>query len=118
VSVSAATLAAVLLGGALAGCSSGSSRSSAPAPRPDATARASHVQRLASIGDVIVRREGRKGVVIRDRATRGKRFFLTGMQAGECLSYLKANPGASAKDVRAACPGEAVAATKTTPGQG
>ena len=78
--------------------------------------------------------------MIRDRATRGKRFFLSGMQAGECLSYLKANPGASAKDVRAACPGEAVVAmvrkqiaaqarkkqhsstsptkTKTKPGQG
>lgn len=56
---------------------------------------------------VIVRREARKGIVLRDRATGGKRFYLTGMQAGECLSYLKANPSASAKDVRAACPGEA-----------
>jgi hypothetical protein len=59
---------------------------------------------------LIVRRGGRDGIVIRDRATHGKRFVLTGIQAGECLSYLKANPSASAKDVRAACPGEAVAA--------
>jgi hypothetical protein len=56
---------------------------------------------------VIVGRKARKGIVIRDRATGGKRFYLTGMQAGECLSYLRANPSASAKDVRAACPGEA-----------
>jgi len=59
---------------------------------------------------MIVRKEARKGIVIRDRATHGKRFLLTGMQAGECLSYLRANPGASASDVRAACPGEVVAA--------
>jgi hypothetical protein len=59
---------------------------------------------------VIVRREGREGIVIRDRATHGKRFFLTGIQAGECVSYLKANPNASESDVRAACPGEAVVA--------
>jgi hypothetical protein len=59
---------------------------------------------------VIVRQEPRQGIVIRDRATRGKRFFLSGTQAGECLSYLRANPGAPAKDVRAACPGEAVVA--------
>gem|GEM_PF-3936778 len=63
---------------------------------------------------MIVRREERKGIVIHDRATRGKRFLLTGIQAGECLSYLKANPSASAKDVRAACPGEAVLAESST----
>jgi hypothetical protein len=64
------------------------------------------VPRLPSVGAVIVRREPRKGITIRDRSTHGKRFFLAGFQAGECLSYLKANPNASESDVRAACPGE------------
>jgi hypothetical protein len=64
-----------------------------------------------SVGVVLVRREAREGLVIRDRTTRGRRFFLTGIQAGECLSYLRANPAASAKDVRVACPGETAVAT-------
>jgi hypothetical protein len=64
-----------------------------------------HVRTLPSVGEVIVRQEPRQGMVIRDRATHGKRFFLSGIQAGECLSYLRANPGAPAKDVRAVCPG-------------
>jgi hypothetical protein len=67
------------------------------------------------LGDVVVRREAQRGIVIRDRATRGKRFLLTGIQAGECLSYLKANPSAPAKDVRAACPGWVVATARTQP---
>jgi hypothetical protein len=62
------------------------------------------------VGDVIVSREPREGTVIRDGATHGKRFVLTGIQASECLSYLKANPGARQRDVRAACPGEVVVA--------
>jgi hypothetical protein len=101
VRTAAATLAAALLCGTFAGCSSGRSSKSVPA---------GHAQRDAPLRDVIVRREVREGIVIRDRATRGKRFFLTGIQAGECLSYLKANPNASVSDVRAACPGEAVVA--------
>jgi hypothetical protein len=103
VRTSAATLAAVVLCGAFAGCSSGRSSNSSPA---------GHAQSDAPLHDVIVRREMRKGIVIRDRATRGKRFLLTGMQAGECLSYLKANPKASESDVRAACPGEAAVAAQ------
>jgi hypothetical protein len=102
VRAAAAILAAALLCGTLAGCSGGRSTKLVPA---------AHAQRHAPLRAVIVRREARKGIVIRDRATNGKRFLLTGIQAGECLSYLRANPGASAKDVRAACPGEAVAAT-------
>jgi hypothetical protein len=62
------------------------------------------------VGDVIVRRGQREGTVIRDRATHGKSFFLTGIQASECLSYVKANPASPARDVRAACPGKAVVA--------
>jgi hypothetical protein len=62
------------------------------------------------VGEVIVRRGPREGTVIRDRATHGRRFLLTGIQASECLSYVKANPASPARDVRAACPGKAVAA--------
>jgi hypothetical protein len=46
------------------------------------------------------------GTVIVDRGTLGKRFSLSGVQAGECLSFLRANPHPSDTDVRAACPGE------------
>jgi hypothetical protein len=48
-------------------------------------------------------------LVIHDRATKGRRFYLEGVQAGECLSFLKANPTPSATDVRAACPGTVTA---------
>jgi hypothetical protein len=80
------------------------------------SARTALVSRLPSVGAVVVRREPRTGITIRDRSTHGKRFFLAGIQAGECLSYLKANPSASASDVRAACPGEvAVAISREKP---
>jgi hypothetical protein len=72
---------------------------------PSATSR-----KLPSVGEVIIQR-GVYGTVIVDRATRGKRFSLSGVQAGECLSFLKANPNPSDADVRAACPG------RTTPGK-
>jgi hypothetical protein len=115
--------AVVVLTWALAGCAggSGSSRpgttaSTEKAPvkasahgstsstrqaanRPSATSR-----KLPSVGEVIIQR-GVYGTVIVDRATRGKRFSLSGVQAGECLSFLKANPNPSDADVRAACPG-------------
>ena len=64
------------------------------------------------MGYVIVRRNPREGTVIRDGATHGERFLLTGIQAGECLSYLKANPAAPARDVRAACPDEVAVAKR------
>jgi hypothetical protein len=70
------------------------------------SARTGAVLRLPSVGAVVVRREPRQGIVLRDQATHGKRFFLSAIQAGECLSYLKANPSAAESDVRAACPGE------------
>ena len=44
-------------------------------------------------------------LVIHDRATNGRRFYLAGIQASECLSFLKANRQPSKRDVRAACPG-------------
>ncbi len=64
------------------------------------------------MGDVIVSPATREGTVIRDRATHGRRFFLADIQASECLSYLKANPTAPARDARAACPGKVVAAAR------
>jgi hypothetical protein len=109
---SAGVVVAVVLACTLSACSGGSRSSSPPTARTgtDASATAEDVRRLPAVGDVIVRQEPRQGTVIRDRATHGKRFFLSGIQAGECLSFLKANPRAAAKDVRAACPGEAVVA--------
>jgi hypothetical protein len=59
-----------------------------------------------------VRSSPRKGTVIRDRATHGKRFRLAGIQASECLSYLEANPAAATRDVQAACPGKVVVETR------
>jgi hypothetical protein len=56
------------------------------------------------VGQVIVQR-GRYGFLIVDRATHGRRFSLSGAQAGECLSFLKANRNPSDADVHAACPG-------------
>jgi hypothetical protein len=101
--------AAVLLICVLAGCSGGRSKSSSPPATVlvrNVSAKTGAVLRLPSVGDVVVRRESRKGIVLRDEATHGKRFFLSSIQAGECLSYLKANPSAAESDVRAACPGE------------
>jgi hypothetical protein len=43
--------------------------------------------------------------VIRDKATAGRRFFLTDESAGECLNFLAANPKPSRVDFDAACPG-------------
>jgi hypothetical protein len=130
----------VVLASVVSACSGGNNRSSSPPAAPnggEAKVTKGHVRTLPSVGEVIVRQQPRQGTVIRDRATDGKRFFLSGMQAGECLSYLRANPAAAAKDVRAACPGEGVVAmvrkqiaaqarkkehpsspTKTKPGQG
>ena len=114
---SAAVVSIVVLASVGSACSGGSSRSSAPPTTvtgADSDAATGQIQTLASVGEVIVRR-GRQGIVIRDGRTHGKRFFLSGIQAGECLSYLKANPGAPARDLRAACPGEAVVAMAKKP---
>jgi hypothetical protein len=64
------------------------------------------------VGVVVVTRQP-YGLLIYDRATQGKRFALSGAQAGECLSFIRANPGASKRDLRAACPGEAEARSVT-----
>jgi hypothetical protein len=62
------------------------------------------IRKLPSVGEVVIQ-GGPYGTQIIDRATRGKRFSLSGVQAGECRSFLKANPHPSGADVRAACPG-------------
>jgi hypothetical protein len=109
-----ATVIGVLMACAVSACSS-DGRSSSPSSKSTTAARAqsntatASARTLPSVGEVIIQKEPDQGNVIRDRATGGKRFFLSGIQAGECLSFLNANPRASAKDVRAACPGEAVA---------
>jgi hypothetical protein len=112
---SAGIVASVVLACAVSACSDGTSKSSSP-PAAEIGAGASkptsRVRELPSVGDVIVRRDPREGTVIHDGATHGKRFLLTGIQAGECLSYLKANPTAPARDVRAACPGQVAVAKR------
>jgi hypothetical protein len=110
--VAASALAAcVLAGGASAAAELGFASSpppDGPAPAqtaPTSDAASSTLAELPTIGDVIIE-HGRYGTVIIDRATHGKQFSLAGFQAGECLSYVKANLNPSAADVRAACPGQ------------
>jgi hypothetical protein len=109
-------IAAVIVSAALAcagsGCSGASSESSSPRATETGVGTSAATEDARGrllLGDVIVQGDRREGTVIRDRATHGKRFLLTGIQASECLSYLKANPAAAARDLRAACPGNAVA---------
>jgi hypothetical protein len=61
------------------------------------------------VGAVVARHETKRGTVIVDKPTGGNGFYLAGLQARECLDYLRANPSPSASDFRAACPGVAVA---------
>jgi hypothetical protein len=61
------------------------------------------------VGTVVIRSDTKLGLVIVDQVTNGNRFYLRSEQAGECLSYLRANPAPSASDFRAACPGVAIA---------
>jgi hypothetical protein len=101
--------AVVVLTCALAGCAggSGSSQTGSTTPTEKAPVQGSlpvTSRKLPSVGEVIIQR-GTYGFLIVDRATRGKRFTLSGVQAGECLSFLKTNPNPSDTDVRAACPG-------------
>jgi hypothetical protein len=64
------------------------------------------VQKLPWIGEVVISRSAERGIVIRDRTTAGSSFFLSDELAGECLSFLEANPGASRQAVESACPGK------------
>jgi hypothetical protein len=108
-------MAGGLLACVLSSCSHGSnesSRSSPPHPRAESSRTQTRQQELPHIGSVVVPLALHRHLVIRDRATGGHRFFLSGMQAGECLSFLKANPNTSPADVRAACPGQVVSPGK------
>jgi hypothetical protein len=104
--VAVPAVAAGVLFGALTACSTASSHSSTrSAPAPQGSARTSTVVKLPVVGSVVVVREPRAGMFILDRTTHGKRFYLYGIQARECLSFVKANPNPSRADFRAACPG-------------
>ena len=89
-------LAAVLLC-ALSGCSNDAPSSTASKPKP------AQVRTVPHVGTVVI--SHLPLLVIRDRATNGRRLYLAGLHARECLSYLKANPAPSKRDVHAACPG-------------
>jgi hypothetical protein len=64
------------------------------------------VRRLPWTGEVVVSRTLGQGIVIRDSATGGRRFFLADESAGECLNFLDANPKPSHEAFDAACPGK------------
>jgi hypothetical protein len=102
--VAVSAVSAGVLFSALTVCSGASSHGSTPSSAAPQV-RTSTVVRLPVVGSVVVVREPRAGMFILDRATRGKRFYLYGIQARECLSYVKANPHPSRSDFRAACPG-------------
>jgi hypothetical protein len=61
---------------------------------------------LPEIGLVTIRGTSAQGIVIRDKRTGGTRFFLVGVEAGECLDFLRANPEPTREAFAAACPGE------------
>jgi hypothetical protein len=102
--VAVSALFAGVLFGALTAPSAASANSSST-PTPTGSSRMSTVVRLPVVGSVVVVRKPLAGTFIFDRATRGKRFYLDGIQARECLSFVKANPHLSRADFRAACPG-------------
>jgi hypothetical protein len=66
-----------------------------------------HVRKLPWLGEVVISRTSEHGIVIRDKATHGSRFALSGEAAGECLSFLEANPEPSRQALESACPGNA-----------
>src|SRR5512133_4233148 len=94
-----------VLFGALTACSGASSHNSTSSSAvPQGSARTSTVVRLPVVGSVVVVRDPRAGLFLFDRTTRGKRFYLYGIQARECLSFVEANPNPSRADFSAACP--------------
>jgi hypothetical protein len=119
--VDARRLPVTMLAAAVAVCGgSGCSDGGKPAAHSTSTETRIESARIPGVGAVVFRR-GTGGLVIVDRKTGGKRLRLTGIQAGECRSYLESNPGAPASSVRAACPGwdgmaatEGAASTTTT----
>ena len=88
---------AAVLACSLSGCSHGGDKPHTASPKPP------QIRDLAHIGAVLISHSPL--LVIRDQSTQGRRFYLNGIQASECLSFLNANPAPSERDVRAACPG-------------
>jgi hypothetical protein len=86
--------------------SAGTSSPSILSTTQDVIGTSATVQELPWVGEVVIRRSSGKGIVIRDKATGGSRFFLSDEEAGECLSFLDANPNPSRKSMEAACPGQ------------
>jgi len=114
-SVGPHTLPVTMLAAAVAVCglSACANGGGATAERPTTSrTTTTQSQRVPDVGAIVVRR-GTRGLVVVDRATGGRRLRLSGIQAGECLSYLKANPSASPSSVRAACPERSGAQTTT-----
>jgi predicted extracellular nuclease len=86
--------------------SRGTSSRSTLSTTQDVIGTSATVQELPWVGEVVIRRSSGKGIVIRDKATGGSRFFLSDEEAGECLSFLDANPNPSRKSMEAACSGQ------------
>jgi len=94
-------LAAAVAVSGLSACASGGGATTGRTTTPSITT--TRLQQVPGVGAIVVRR-GPRGLVVVDRATGGRLIHLPGIQAGECLSYLKANPSASPSSARAACP--------------
>ena len=85
--------------------SSPPSTSSASSTTRDANGASPLVRKLPWVGEVVITHTSEQGIVIRDRATGGSRFFISAEQAGECLNFLDANPNPTRHSMAAACPG-------------
>jgi hypothetical protein len=86
--------------------SSPPSTSSSSSTTQDAIGASPLVRKLPWVGEVVITRTSEQGIVIRDRATGGSRFFISAEQAGECLNFLNANPNPTRQSMAAACPGD------------
>jgi hypothetical protein len=86
--------------------STGTSSPSILSTTQDAIGTSATVQELPWVGEVVITHSSGKGIVIRDKATGGSRFFLSDEEAGECLNFLDANPNPSRYSMEAACSGK------------
>jgi hypothetical protein len=86
--------------------STGTSSPSSLSTTQDAIGTSATVQEFPWVGEVVIMHSSGRGVVIRDKATGGSRFFLSDEEAGECLSFLDANPNPSRNSMEAACSGQ------------
>ena len=103
-----ALVVACSVGGCLGGGSGqpGASATNSPASTVKLSgARRASVRDLPWVGRVVIASTTEQGLTIRDRATGGRKFFLSDIQAGECLDFLRANPAPTRQAMQAACPG-------------